>query len=91
MILNLLDILAGFSLITRINFLLYPLGVLQILKGAWTVYTSFKAGFFLEILGMIDMLGGGAMLLAHYNFSSAYFLILGVLMIVKGAFLMMIR
>ena len=90
-ILNLLDILAGISLIANIGFLLYPLGILHLIKGAWTLYTSFKAGFFLEVLGMIDFLGGGAILLAHYNFSSAYFLILGILMIAKGAFLMMLR
>ena len=52
------------------------------------MYTSFKAGFFFEVLGAIDFLGGSAILFEYYNLS--YFLLLGLLMVAKGAFLMML-
>lgn len=90
-VLNILDILAGVTLVAHIGFLLFPLGLFHMLKGAWTLYTSFKAGFFLEVLGMIDFLGGGFALLMHYGFGSNYFIMLGILMIIKGAFLFMLR
>ena len=89
-ILNLLDIIAGIVLIANINFILYPIGIFHVLKGAWTMYTSFKAGFFFEVLGAIDFLGGSAILFEYYNLSSNYFLLLGLLMVAKGAFLMML-
>jgi len=88
-ILNLLDMLAGLTLIANIGFLLYPLGLFHFVKGGWTLYTSFKQGFFFEVLGGIDFLGGICCLLAYYGIMPVSFLIIGILMILKGAFCFM--
>lgn len=90
-ILNILDIIAGTSLIADISFLLYPFGLFHLIKGGWTIYTSIKQGFFFEVLGGIDFMGGIAMLLMHWEISSPYFLLLGIVMVVKGVFCFMIR
>lgn len=90
-ILNVLDILGGFSLILDVKLLLYPLGIFHLLKGGWTIYSSFIQGFPFEILGGIDFMGGLAMLLLNWQFSSAYFLLLGIAMIAKGIFCFMLR
>lgn len=89
-ILNMLDMLAGFSLIADISFLLYPLGLFHAIKGAWTLYTSLKQGFFFEVLGGIDFLGGLCCMLASYGIMPVPFLIVGIVMIAKGAFCFMI-
>jgi len=88
-ILNFLDMLAGLSLITKLSFLLYPLGLFHLVKGGWTLYTSFKEGFFFEVLGGIDFLGGICCLLAYYGIMPISFFVIGTIMILKGAFCFM--
>jgi hypothetical protein len=90
-VLNILDIIAGLSLVGNIHFLLYPLGIFHLVKGGWTMYTSFVQGFFFEVLGGIDFIGGLAMILINWEFSSVYFLFIGILMVIKGLFCFMMR
>jgi len=90
-ILNVLDILGGISLIANISFLLYPLGIFHFLKGAWTIYTSIQQGFFFEVLGGIDFIGGLCLILVNWHISSTYFLVIGILMVAKGVFCFMCR
>jgi hypothetical protein len=88
-ILNLLDMLAGLTLLADISFLLYPLGLFHAAKGVWTLYTSFTQGFFFEVLGGIDFLGGICCVLAAHGIMPASFFVVGIIMIAKGAFCFM--
>jgi hypothetical protein len=90
-ILNILDMIGGFSLVFDVRFLLYPLGLFHLLKGGWTIYSSFVQGFPFEVLGGIDFMGGIAMLLLNWHLSSTYFLLLGIAMVAKGVFCFMVR
>ncbi|MDD5181590.1 MAG: hypothetical protein PHC66_00260 [Candidatus Nanoarchaeia archaeon] len=89
-ILNALDVMAGITLIANIGFLLLPLGLFHFVKGGWTLYTSFKQGFFFEVLGGIDFLGGICCILAYHGIIPVSFLVIGIIMVIKGVFCFMI-
>ncbi|HDQ60037.1 MAG TPA: hypothetical protein ENN30_02480 [Candidatus Woesearchaeota archaeon] len=82
----LLDLIAGLAIILKINWIIYPAGVLVLLKGILSVWSGIKTGFFFDIMGYIDLFAGASLLLMKMGFNSSWFFIAGILLIVKGIF-----
>ncbi len=95
-ILGILDLLAGIviALSTVLSFsgntIVFWLAVLFLLKGFYSLITAFASGFFLDFLGFLDIIGGGFLLLAHWDISFVFVLWLGVIMVLKGIYSMVI-
>jgi len=87
--LGLVDIGIGLLLIVRPEFyFLRFLGLFSLAKGGWSIFSSFALGFFYDVFGLLDLLSGIALLFLINGHSVALFTVLGLVMILKGAFSM---
>lgn len=80
----LIDIICGLALITKFAPLFLGFGLILLFKGMWSIYSSFSQGFYFEIMGGIDIIGGIALLLSYYGISYEFFFIIGIFIILKG-------
>jgi uncharacterized membrane protein HdeD (DUF308 family) len=91
-ILGILDIIFGAVLAasTFIDFAgngwILLFGILAIIKGVYSVLAAAGAGFYLDVLGWLDLLVGILLLLVHWNISFPFFLYIGILIILKGLY-----
>ncbi|RLJ06921.1 MAG: hypothetical protein DRP12_03205 [Candidatus Aenigmatarchaeota archaeon] len=84
-LLGFLDILVGIFLIFKIGFLFW-FGIVWVLKGLWSVISSAGSGFWLDFLGWLDILAGGACLAVSFGLEFWIFFWLGVAMVLKGLY-----
>ncbi len=87
-ILGIIDIILGVFLalsgpMKGIDILLI-IGIIAFLKGCYSLLTAFAAGFFLDFLGVLDLLTGIFLLMAFYGFWYHFFIYIGILMFIKG-------
>ncbi|RLJ01607.1 MAG: hypothetical protein DRP11_04115, partial [Candidatus Aenigmatarchaeota archaeon] len=74
--------LSGFLPIPRDTISL--LAFLSILKGLYSILTSIGSGFYFDILGFLDLLGGFALLLLAQGLHHGIFVWIGALILLKG-------
>lgn len=92
-ILSILDILAGLLVFSSYSGLeglfgkivLYA-AVFHIVKGAWSVFTSYLMGFFFDVLGWIDFIAGILILLALYGFAFHFAYVVAIIIVIKGLY-----
>ncbi|RLI97124.1 MAG: hypothetical protein DRO99_03410 [Candidatus Aenigmatarchaeota archaeon] len=91
-ILGILDIIFGAALaastMTSVtgNGWIFLFGILAILKGIYSVVTAAGAGFYLDVLGWLDLVVGLLLLLANWGIVFPFFLYIGILLILKGIY-----
>ena len=61
-------------------------GVLAIIKGIYSVLTAAGAGFYLDVLGWLDLVVGVMLLLVYWDIVFPFFLYIGILIILKGLY-----
>jgi hypothetical protein len=61
-------------------------GVIAIIKGIYSVLTAAGAGFFLDVLGWLDLVVGVMLLLVSGGTVFPFFLYVGILLILKGLY-----
>jgi len=91
-ILGILDIIVGvvLGLATGNPFLgssiVFGFGIIWILKGLFSIFSSMASGFYFDILGVMDLFTGIFLLLATNGIVFGFFLYLGILMVLKGLY-----
>ena len=61
-------------------------GILWLLKGIYSIVAGASAGFYLDALGIFDLLSGIFLILSYLGLSWGFVLYLGILMIIKGVY-----
>lgn len=61
-------------------------GIIAILKGIYSVLTAAGAGFFLDVLGWLDLIVGILLLLVNWGIVFPFFVYVGILLILKGLY-----
>jgi len=91
-ILGILDIIFGAVLAASTfadlggNGWVFIFGIMAILKGLYSVITAAGAGFYLDILGWLDLIVGDFLLFVNWNVVFPFFLYAGILLILKGLY-----
>jgi uncharacterized membrane protein HdeD (DUF308 family) len=91
-ILGILDIIFGAVLAASTfaelsgNVWVMLFGVLAIIKGLYSVATAAGAGFYLDVLGWLDLVVGVMLLMVNWGFGFPFFLYFGILLILKGIY-----
>ena len=94
-ILGFLDIcggaLLGFSLLPGVagNPLFFWFGIVFLLKGIYSLFTAIGSGFYFDILGIMDTVSGVFLLLTLIGVTNEIFLYLGIGMVIKGIYSML--
>lgn len=81
------DVLSGIFLFFHPTFwfrLFLYLGVLSISKGGWSLITAISSHFYFDFLGLLDVIGGLALLLFYYNLTFPLLTVFGIMMMAKG-------
>jgi len=60
--------------------------IIALIKGIYSVVAAAAAGFYLDVLGWLDLLAGLLLLLAYWGFAFPFFLYIGILLILKGLY-----
>lgn len=63
-LLGIIDILAGIWITFGINYIAYYLGVVILIKGIFSLIGSFASKFFLDFLGVLDIIVGLSLMFA---------------------------
>jgi len=91
-LLGVLDIILGAALAASVladfagNGWILVFGLLAIIKGIYSVLTAAGAGFFLDVLGWLDLAVGILLLLVNWGIVFPFFLYVGILLILKGIY-----
>jgi hypothetical protein len=91
-ILGALDIILGAALVAAAlidlagNGWLFIFAIIALLKGLYSVLAAAGAGFFLDVLGWLDLAVGICLLLANWGIAFPFFLWVGIFMIIKGIY-----
>ncbi|MBI4175573.1 MAG: hypothetical protein HY518_00060 [Candidatus Aenigmarchaeota archaeon] len=91
-LLGILDMFAGVLLMAgkvaplTENGLVFLIGILFVLKGAWSMLAAMAAGFFFDFLGIVDIFAGLFLLLAVWNLYFDFFLYMGIVVMLKGLY-----
>ena len=84
----LVDIIGGLILISSFvsifKILLFYFGWIIFVKGAWTLFNSFRTHFYFDYLGLIDVICGATMLLLFFGWSLSFLWFFGILILIKG-------
>jgi len=83
MVLALIDIVAGSALTFNVSILSSYAGYAMLVKGGWTVLSTFKSDFLFLLMGVLDFIAGLILLLPGILSSLSW--IVGILIILKGA------
>ncbi|MBI2547345.1 MAG: DUF308 domain-containing protein [Candidatus Aenigmarchaeota archaeon] len=87
-LLAILDVISGvlllFSFVPFVYNILFYLGVIIIVKGAWTVFDSLHKNIYFDGLGWIDIMSGAVMLLLFFGWPISFGWLFGILILVKG-------
>ncbi len=68
------------------NGTLFIVALLMLLKGLFSVLTAAGSGFYLDVLGWLDLIAAVSMFLIYLGLVHEFFLYFGLLMIVKGLY-----
>jgi len=92
MILGVLDIIVGAILcfasgspFTGNGFVLF-FTIIFFLKGLWSFLSSVSAGFFFDIMGILDLLSAILLLLSYIGIAHVFLLFIGIIMVFKGLY-----
>jgi len=61
-------------------------GLLALVKGLYSVIAAAGAGFFLDVLGWLDLLVGALLLLVNFGIVFPFFLYIAIMLILKGLY-----
>lgn len=62
------------------------LAVIALIKGIYSVLAGFASGFFLDVLGWLDLLVGALLFLSTIGISFKWFFWIGIFMVLKGIY-----
>jgi len=82
-VLALIDVAAGSTLIFNLSILSHYIGYAMLVKGGWTVLSSFKSDFLFLLIGTLDCIAGVILLLPALLSSLSW--VVGIFIILKGA------
>jgi len=82
-ILALIDIAAGSALVFRLSIFSSYIGYAILVKGGWTVLSTFKSDFLFLLIGVLDCIAALILLLPSALTSLSW--LVGILIMVKGA------
>jgi uncharacterized membrane protein HdeD (DUF308 family) len=82
MVLALIDVAAGSTLVFNLSVISSYIGYAMLVKGGWTVLTTFKSDFLFLLVGVLDCIAALILLLPS-TFSSLSWVV-GILIILKG-------
>lgn len=91
-ILGLIDMVAGGMLIIgktlglQGSSLIFYFFVFFLVKGLYSVGTAFAAGFFMDLLGFIDLATAAFLLFSFWGLSLGFVFWVGILMVLKGMY-----
>ena len=91
-ILGILDIIIGIALAVSPGIslvasgVIMALGVIALLKGLYSVGTAAGAGFFLDIMGWLDLIAALFLFMSYWGWAFGFFLYAGILMVIKGLY-----
>lgn len=86
------DIMVGVAGITASliplqgNSFIFTIGLLGIIKGIYSILAGVLSGFYFDLLGLLDLVLGIFLLLAFYNLMFGWVIYLGILMVIKGLY-----
>lgn len=87
-ILGIIDLVAGVLLMFSNNFagvsLILLMGIIILIKALYSLGTAFAAGFYFDLLGILDLIAAVFLLLAFYGIFFHFFIYIGIMMVVKG-------
>ncbi|MFQ5647946.1 MAG: hypothetical protein ACE5FW_01805 [Candidatus Aenigmatarchaeota archaeon] len=66
--------------------LVIALGVLWFFKGIYSILAGASSGFYLDFLGIFDLLAGVFLVLSYLGLSWGFLIYLAALMIIKGVY-----
>src|SRR3989338_11187627 len=96
LLLGVFDVIGGLllaatwlKLFVGAGFILY-FAVFFLLKGIYSVLSNIFSGFFLDLMGFLDLLAGAALLFVHWGTAPHYFLYIGIPLILKGIYCMIV-
>jgi len=81
--------LSGFIPYTGSGFI-FTLGIIFIIKGIISYLSGAARGFFLDFMGILDLISGIMLILATYGFVIFFFPYIGILLILKGVYSLII-
>ena len=61
-------------------------GILWFFKGIYSILAGAASGFYMDLLGIFDLLSGIFLVLSYLGMSWSFVLYLGILMIIKGIY-----
>ncbi len=91
-VLGVLDLLCGIllGLSSFIPYIgsgfIYALGIILILKGIISYLAGAAKGFFLDFMGILDIIAGVMLVLATWGFVVFFFPYIGILLALKGIY-----
>lgn len=89
-ILGILDLIVGVLLVVSPggglagNGIVFIFAIIVLLKGLYSVLAAAGAGFFLDVMGWLDLITGFFLLLANWGFAYGFFLYVGIIMVLKA-------
>ena len=89
LILGVIDGLVGLSLILSVeqySLFFIPVSALAVGKGLFSVFTSWEKNFKFDVMGWLDLLAGFLLFLTYFGIVYEEYFYLGLLMIGKGIF-----
>lgn len=95
-ILGILDLIGGIILglsgmipYTENGFV-FMIGIILVFKGIISYLSGAAKGFFLDFMGILDIIAGFMLIMATWGFMLFFFVYFGILMILKGTYSMLI-
>ncbi|MBL7206749.1 MAG: hypothetical protein ISS36_04085 [Candidatus Aenigmarchaeota archaeon] len=89
-ILGIIDLVVGIFLALSNNFqgstIILYLGIIILLKALYSLGTAFGAGFYLDFLGILDLIAGILLLIVFYGIFTHFFIYIGILLALKGIY-----
>jgi len=62
------------------------LGIIALLKSIFSIGTAAGAGFYLDILGWVDLIAALFLFMVYGGWAFGFFLYVGILMVIKGIY-----
>lgn len=86
--LSVLDVVAGFTLVLskQPGLLVKSLGLFSLLKGGWSLMSSFSANYYFDWMGWLDLVTGACLLLTSFNIVFGFYSVVGLIQVMKGVY-----
>jgi len=91
-ILGIIDIIIGIAVAVSpgmpliASSIILTLGIIALLKGLYSVLTAAGAGFFLDVLGWLDLIAALFLFMTYWGWVFGFFLYVGIIMVIKGLY-----